>query len=205
MKRIGLLLIAASFVLSFAPARATLFQYTDSDGVVSYTDNFETIPESSRSTVKKIDESTLPKLLTQPQKADSPEPTKDPGTAASSRWKWAVWTILAAVLLAGFAWLMFRIGGGNVLMKIAGRLMITAALGAGVYLIFAFGGFHSAPSSSSEQSESTPIKRLSPIGQTQETTDAFQEQLNDEKDKLDQAAPDPEAPQSPFRPPIFRP
>jgi len=202
MTRVGFFLFMI-FLLAPAPASAELYQYTDREGVVSYTDRIEAIPESSRAAAKMIDESALPPLQTLPRETGSPEPRDADGPTPGKRRP--VRGLIALGILAGLSWLAVRAGGGNILMKIAGRMMITAALGAGVYLIFTAQPFRPPPPSTADPAAAPVFERVSPIAQARETAQDFRKQITEQEEELDRAAPDPRAARSPFHPPAFSP
>jgi len=71
--------IAAALVFLCAiTAQAELYQYTDQNGVVHYTDNYPAIPEQYRPQVDAQEETPPEPQKTEPQKAQSENPASQP-------------------------------------------------------------------------------------------------------------------------------
>lgn len=162
-------------------AEPVLYEYVDENGVVSYTNKLENVPEPGRSAVRIIERSDLPPLATVVR--GDPAPAQ-PMESWLRIWVESVWfkaSVVSGILaLAVFA--ATRFGAGTVLLGWTGRILLFAFLAAAVHGIFQAYQYASDRKMSSIGSH---LKPLSPVETTRQAAEAFQNRVDEQQEHLD--------------------
>ncbi len=185
MKRTNYISLFWFLLLFIGPAtsHAYIYKYTDENGVVSFTNKPDNVPQTRQHTVVIIDESTLPPLVIIPEAA-----SVKPHRAKNSFRHWIEQPVSKSAIALGLVVVLMvfiiRIGGGGIFIRVAAKLLFIGFIGASIYSIYTAREYSSVPSVS-EEPGAPHLKRISPIERAGNAAAALEKKLNEQEEVLD--------------------
>lgn len=166
------------FLLHPSLAPAEVYRYIDQEGVISFTNDPELVPDAFRDTVEVIQDEDLPKLGTRSIE-NIPSASKTTSFLDRSTTPYLVGFFLITLFMV----LVLKLGGANTMIKTVFTFLFISLIGATIYSLI-FTQSRTSKITTGAKSMVKELKKASPIHRAKESVQNMNNQQEKQQDMI---------------------